>query len=177
VVLSNRKSLPDKSLAQIGVNNKVKTWKLASLLHSDCSHREEAGPARWEFENDEAYRAAKLHFDRTGSCHGSSSPPRIVETGQDTHGSSNNTTAASTSVEPNTVEEHPPVKAVVDALEIQRIHGMGLDGVESSGDPPMMLPPLRQSQDGSSTTEKPAGHGPSHAKAQEDLPSQSTQVL
>jgi hypothetical protein len=139
-------------------------------MDSGHSHREEAGPARWEFENDEAYWAAKSHFDRTGACHGISSAPRIVEMGQDTHGSTNNTTAASTSV-----EEHPPIKAVVDAWEIQRIHGMGLDGIESSGGSPTVPSPLRQSQD-TGTTEKPEVHDPSHAKAQEELSLQSTQV-
>ena len=39
-----------------------------------------------------------------------------------------------------------------------------------------MLPPLRQSQGGSGTTEKLEVEGPSHVKAQEELSMKSKQV-
>ena len=110
---------------------------------------------------------------------------------QDTHGSTNNTAAASTCIDPglavsNTVEAYKayqPGKAELAALEIQRTHGVRVgvrsdaaanstrpDDVELSGSPP-----LRQSQD-DSATETLEVHDLSNTKAQEELSSQSTQV-
>jgi len=111
-------------------------------------------------------------------------PGTRVLVDQDTHGSTNNTAAASTcmepgSVVPNTVEAYQ-CPNVIAALKIQCTHGVVVrsdaatnstrpDDVELSGGPR-----LRQSQD-DSATEKPEVHELSHAKAQEELSSQSTQ--
>jgi hypothetical protein len=112
-------------------------------------------------------------------------PGTRVLVDQDTHGSTNNTAAASTCMEPgsvvsNTVEAYQ-CPNIIAALEIQRTHGVRVSSdaatnstrpgdVELSGGPS-----LGQSQD-DSATEKPEFHDLSNAKAQEELSSQSTQV-
>lgn len=71
---SNRKSLVNKFsmpsvnssvilLKQTGVKRISKARKMPNMMDSIRSHREEAGPARWEFDSDEAYHKAKLEFE------------------------------------------------------------------------------------------------------------------
>jgi hypothetical protein len=91
---SNRKSLVNKFsmpsvnssvvfLKQTGVKRISKARKMPNMMDSIRSHREEAGPGRWEFDSDEAYCKAKLEFECASSPNTSSSTADVRQSDLD----------------------------------------------------------------------------------------------